>query len=126
MGNKWRLPTFTELANITGQTALSTAWTTTGLTGRSLANGGVNGGWFGPGLNANAGTTNILTQVFLPRGGYRTNGTGAIVNAGTEVYYWSSESSNTTQAYALGHTASNVFQASFTRSTGRLVRCVWK
>ena len=120
------MPTFAEQQSITGKTA-DTPWATSGLTAKREVYNGVNGAWFGPGLDGNTGTTNILTQVFLPLMGYRTNAGGAITSISEQVYYYSSNISSLTDAFCFGFSSTNARMCiGYARSTGRAVRCVWK
>jgi uncharacterized protein (TIGR02145 family) len=66
----------------------------------------------------------IRTSVFLPAAGYRSRISGALVNVGTNGYYWSSAASGT-NALDLTFSATTVLPTnSYNRSTGFSVRCV--
>ncbi|MDE7356145.1 MAG: fibrobacter succinogenes major paralogous domain-containing protein [Rikenellaceae bacterium] len=58
--------------------------------------------------------------------GYRGGSDGSLTNAGTWDYYWSSVAytSNTTNAYRLYFSSSDLYVSNNLKQTGRSVRCV--
>jgi uncharacterized protein (TIGR02145 family) len=65
-------------------------------------------------------------QLFLPASGCRLDSSGALVNAGTNGYYWSSTYSNSQGAYGLSFSSGPVIAGSnhAPKAYGQFVRCV--
>ncbi|MCL2329033.1 MAG: hypothetical protein FWC39_11055 [Bacteroidetes bacterium] len=100
----WRVPTKEEQEALI---ATGGTWTST------YNDSSVAGYMFGSGNN----------RLFFPAAGYRTNG-GALFNAGSYGYYWSSTDNGSIYAYYLYFYSDNAGMTDNFRASGRFVRCV--
>ena len=104
----WRVPTETELNSLTNTTYVTRVWTT---------ENGVNG------YRLTDKTTN--TSLFLPAAGGRFGSNGSLSGVGTYGNYWSSTPYNTTNAYYLYFSSTNMDPSyDYNKAFGFTVRCV--
>ena len=106
----YRVPTFEEIEFLLNTTYVTNEWTDnyngTGVSGRIFTD------------------KNNGNSIFLPAVGYRSNGSGALGNAGGYGYYWSSTQGDSSYAYYLFFGSSGAGWGNYDRKDGQSVRPV--
>ena len=103
----WRVPTLAELQSLLDTDKVTSEWTTeNGINGRRFTDK----------------TTN--KSIFLPAAGFRGSYGGALYDAGSGGYYWSSTESNSDGAYRLTFNSGSAGLSYSNKAHGFSVRCV--
>ncbi len=103
----WRIPTITEVDKLRDATKVTSVWITqNGVSGRKFT-------------DKTSGAS-----VFFPAVGFRAYKTGALNNAGTYGFYWSSTEGSSDDAYNLTFYSDEALQGFDKRCYGNTIRCV--